>query len=146
VIPRLRGHFARNARHYLFPEHPQSTRAKKQKPTLQVEYYLMQQNVQNGHRFFLGKLQTDGNMHAPRSVTLPVGPAQFHAQNPTVLKTLSNVLRMKLGKSHRKCYKRQGVQDGIDLQFAKKKTVPTLNTCRIKYVVCIQFIKLVSIP
>jgi hypothetical protein len=48
VIPRLKAHSARNTTHYLSPEHPQSLRAKKQKPILQVEFYSMQQMFKMG--------------------------------------------------------------------------------------------------
>jgi hypothetical protein len=39
---------------------------------------------------------------------------------------------MKLSKSHRKCYKTQGMHVTTDLQFAKKKTVPILSIYCIK--------------
>jgi hypothetical protein len=63
VTPFLKGHFARNATHYLIIQYFQSLRTKKIETSFISGILFNATNVQNGHRFFLGKLQIDSNMN-----------------------------------------------------------------------------------
>jgi hypothetical protein len=73
VTPRLKAHFARNITDYLLPEYFQSLRAKNKNQFYKLNFiYATNVQNQNGHRFFLGKLQIDSNMHSLCFVTFLV--------------------------------------------------------------------------